>query len=131
MKTIKAKIIVSVFSIVLIVVLLMGVMISQKLDIVLSDQEGKLSLDMSDEINRTLHSFQYILDDLLAESDRAAHSIATNPKLLSFLESNNVEDIDYELQTVKKNVLMDFAWIFDLKGQFVASYPSNIRAQYR
>ena len=125
MKTIKAKIIVSVFSIVLIVVLLMGVMISQKLDIVLSDQEGKLSLDMSDEINRTLHSFQYILDDLLAESDRAAHSIATNPKLLSFLESNNVEDIDYELQTVKKNVLMDFAWIFDLKGQFVASYPQT------
>jgi len=125
MKTIKAKIIVSVFSIVLIVVLLMGVMISQKLDIVLSAQEGKLSLDMSDEINRTLHSFQYLLDELLEESDRATRSIVINPKIISFLESNNVEDIDYELQTVKQNALMDFAWIFDLKGQFVTSYPTT------
>jgi len=125
MKTIKSKIIVSVFSIVLIVVMLMGVMISQKLDVVLSDQEGKLSLDMSDEINRTLHSFQYILNDLLEQSDRAAQSIVINPKLISFLESNNVEDIDYELQAIKKNALMDFAWIFDLKGQFVASYPQT------
>ena len=85
MKTIKSKIIVSVFSIVLIVVMLMGVMISQKLDVVLSDQEGKLSLDMSDEINRTLHSFQYILNDLLEQSDRAVQSIVINPKLISFL----------------------------------------------
>ena len=129
MKRIKYKILVSFCFIAIVSIAVLGFVVSWKLDTGISQQSEKLAADMANQIYKTLN-YPHQIFQLWSQEDirEIANDVRKNSDIITHLESGNLKALVSLLYSMASAKNVDFALMFDAKGQLQASFPSHLNA---
>jgi len=130
MKSIKFKIVISFILAFSIIGVSTGIFISLRLDATLRGQSKMLSNDLTALINKNLVGYQNILESIIASNRKVlmhrSEDLARHCQMSVNAEMFRVTELTGLLEVFKAD--FDFAVLFDLEGNHIASYPSDIGA---
>jgi methyl-accepting chemotaxis protein len=135
MKSIEYKVLISFCLTALLATGFLGIVISWQLDKSLSRQSENLAADLTTQIYKNLdYPYRTFVIRIREDIRRVANDLRQNPNLVGAFESNKFLAPIAILKAAVKKDHLDFAALFNLKGQLQASFPSELNdlevAQY-
>jgi len=130
MTSIKIRILLSFCKSGAIIVLALSIIIFIKLDASIRKQSELLLNDLTDLTIETLtghlRAFESAFDEILQNTERLSTDISRNPDLVDNIEKLDSDVLGGILGNFREHSdKIDFALLFDLKGHFIASSPSE------
>jgi methyl-accepting chemotaxis protein len=129
MKSIKYKMLGSFCLVAALSIAMVGIVVSGKITNSISQQSAQLAANMTVQMYAMLNlphrTFQLLLRE---DIRRSVTDVSKRPTLRASFESKQVKALESELYAIAKNQQLDFAMLFDTKGQLEASFPSDINA---
>ena len=130
LKRIKFKILISFCMAGALILSVIFLVISAKLNDTLSKQSQNISDSVTSLINRNLTGQHNIFREKIfgigMEMDRIAGEIAAKPELIKGIEEFHITYVNRTLEAFRTG--FDYAAVFDLKGHHIASWPSDTGA---
>ena len=127
MKSIKYKILISFCVLTIVNIAVLAVVISSKINDSISQQSEKLAADMTARTYKTLNLPHQTFELLIQEEiRRSVNELRKSSTLVDNFESGQLKALEAELHTAAVTLGLDFAILFNLKGQIEASFPSTL-----
>ena len=132
MKTIKYKILFSFLITVICIGVIIGGLMSWKLNQGFSHQTQVLVEDVAAQNNRTLDGYNDLLRSFIAQTQdsirSSADAVSKNPLVAKHLEAQHLGPLFDLLSRECTTTGMDFAFVFDLNGKMNVSVPKKVDA---
>ena len=124
MKSITAKMVINFCLIAAISILVLGIVVSVEINQSISQQSEKLAADMMTRMYETLN-LPHQTFELFIRKDiqRSITDLCTSPTLIANFESSQLKPMEAEVHKIATNQGLDFAILFNLKGQVKTSFP--------
>ena len=128
MKSIRLKILMTFIATFLVISVSAGILLSWRIDAVFKEQSITLSDALSSMVSENLVGYQKILESAIVstrqEMMQTSENIARHPLMMVHAEMLHVAGLTDLLDSYKTD--FDFLVLFDLEGNYMASYPSDV-----
>jgi methyl-accepting chemotaxis protein len=127
MKSIKSKILLSFCLIATLIIGLIGVVVSWKLDQSIAQQSEHLVAEMTAQTQQLLANHYHLLaSEFHRTMQHSLENVSKHPNLITNLELKRPAALTAVLDMTMKTDKMDFALVLNLKGQLQASFPGDL-----
>ena len=127
MKSITTKMVVSFCLLALLSIFILGGVVSLQINRSISQQSAQLAAEMTGRMYDTLNLPQQTFELFLREDiERSITSLCSSPTLIANFEADRLKPLEAEIYKVAQSQRLDFALLFNLKGQVKISFPANL-----
>jgi methyl-accepting chemotaxis protein len=127
MKSIKLKILLSFCTSVSVLILLLGLIISYKLNVGVTNQSEifveKVTEDIDSKLEGHLQMLEVFVGMMQDNVKLAAESVISNPSTTRNIEEFNVKPLEGLIRAVASKSDIDFIHLYDVDGKVIATYP--------
>lgn len=128
MRSIKYKILVNFCVTVILIILVIGAVVSWRLNESILQQSSTLSQDVELRSYRNLNGYHEILQTFIGnikkDTKKSAEDISSNPVVKTIIENEMYDSLPNLLESQFQSTDIHFSMIFDLNGMMRSSYPS-------
>lgn len=133
MKTIKQRILVSFCIAVAVTIAVIGLAVSLKMNISVTQQSRTMADYISDRTYKIADSYNEMLRnsvaDIKTEMRRTVKDLVVDPSLAKNIESQQLAPLAARLQAAAASSGADFIVVFDLKGRLQGTFPKEAEAK--